>query len=774
MLQPTTLSLSSLLSPARGGGSPMATTGDFAMALAELSVLPPTEAATAPIPTAAAGAAPIRQDLAAPGNIVPIISTALTKVVDQPLAVVVPAPALDCAVEPERPALPDGLLSVAAPVASPDYRPTGAVPVVSYADPATPAAIVADVVVRAAIPLTPTAPVPKTVPIAVEKPGIAVAPQPAPIALQPFADATDVAEAEVPTSSDDTAERASVSDGSDAESAPAIILAAPPPALASVVVPPLTPLTITPTPIPTAPLETPAPLVTPAPAPIPAEPIAAPAQATSPTVSPDAADHEATASRTGVTVPALAETADKFTSYPRVTEAVALPAHPIVMPPVASEGAPPPRVQQQTRPAADMPDVRAVATPDLAALPGATLAPPTMLFAQHRPIPAAPSDTVPVAPVKAAAIAAPAATDCLQAPEPAQLPGEAVEAAPVAAVANDTPTPVLPAALKGALSSPAPVLSSVAAPLPPITAPLAPVTAPVTAPITAPVTAPPAPVGAAPVVVTPDQPAATIQPVAVASPADRPVVAPTSRARTTTAAAPIDKQPAIDVETRRPVGTPDMRVVALPPAPPPTPEVLPAAQMFAQAMFATPRAMVEAEDASGDALPIALLTLTGHPAGATTAPLAVQAMTAASDQAPLDLSRGEWMTTMIDRIETLRDESGAIGETRLKLAPDALGNVDVSVRRDDAGQYQVRISADTAPARTILAEAAPRLVDMAEARGLKLSHAGVDGGTGGNTGFTDSNRRDAPPSAMPPRRPASAANDGDAGVEPTIHTTRIA
>lgn len=728
----------------------MATTSDFAMALAELSVLPPTEAATAPLPGPATGATPIRQDLAATGNIVPIVPGALTKVSGQPLTVVAPAPALDCAVEPERPALPDGLLTVAAPVASLDYRPTGTVPFVAYADAGTPPAIVADVVVRAAIPLTPTAPVAETSPVAVEKTGIAIVLQPTPIASQSYADATDVAETEVPTSSEDTPERASVADRSDAESAPAMIVAAPPPALASVVVPPLMPPTITLRPIPAAPLEAATPT------PIPVKTLVAPAHATSQTASPSGADREASVSRTGVTVPAPAETADKVTFYHRVTEAATLPAHPIALPPVAPEGSPPPpRVQQQTRPAPDMPDARAVATPDLVTLPGATLTPPTMLFAPHRPIPAAPSDAVPGGPVKAAAVGTPAATDCLQAPEPVPLPGESAEATSVLAVASDTPAPGLPAALQAALSSPAPVLPSVAAPLPPVTVP-------------------PAPVAAAAAAVTPGQPIATIQPVAVAPLADRAIVAPTPRARTTAVAAPIGKQPATAGETRRPVATPDMRVVALPPAPPPTPEVLPAAQMFAQAMFATPRVVADGEDGSGDALPLSLLTLGGHPTGATTPSFAVQATSAAGDQATLDLARGEWMTTMIDRIETLRDESGAIGETRLKLAPDALGNVDVSVRRDDAGQYQVRISADTAPARTILAEAAPRLADMAEARGLKLSHAGVDGGAGGNTGFTDSNRRDAPPSAMPPRRPASAANDGDAGTEPTIHTTRIA
>ncbi len=237
--------------------------------------------------------------------------------------------------------------------------------------------------------------------------------------------------------------------------------------------------------------------------------------------------------------------------------------------------------------------------------------------------------------------------------------------------------------------------------------------------------------------------------------------------------------PAIDsfVEAARPVARVDVPTVPLAATPtsPQRAEVLPAAQMFAQAMFSAPAAPVEDADTASDALPVSLLGTAGQAAATGPAPIAVAA-SAAADRNTLDMSRGEWMMSMIDKIETLRDESGAVGETRLSLSPDALGNVDVSVRRDDSGQYQVRISADTAQARTMLADAAPRLNDMAEARGLKLSHAGVETGTGtgANPGFADSSRREAQQSAPTARRPASATTDSGASGDPTNQDTRIA
>ena len=186
-------------------------------------------------------------------------------------------------------------------------------------------------------------------------------------------------------------------------------------------------------------------------------------------------------------------------------------------------------------------------------------------------------------------------------------------------------------------------------------------------------------------------------------------------------------------------------------APPPAPQLQPAAQAFAAAMFAASAPIDVRPDASDDdLLPIALTT------AVQTVPQSPMVAVAAptQGQAPaLDLAQDDWMATMIDRIETLRDESGGVRETRMKLLPEALGNVEVSVRRDETGAIQVRIAADTAQARALLADAAPKLAEMAEARGVKLGGSSVDAGAGDT-------RRDAPaPNPTPVARRPAAARD---------------
>ncbi len=116
------------------------------------------------------------------------------------------------------------------------------------------------------------------------------------------------------------------------------------------------------------------------------------------------------------------------------------------------------------------------------------------------------------------------------------------------------------------------------------------------------------------------------------------------------------------------------------------------------------------------------------------------------------MTKADWLASMIDRIETLRDDTGGIRETRMKLAPEALGNVEVTVRRDESGVLQVRIAADTAQARAMLNDAAPKLAEMVEARGLKLGGSSVDAGAGDH-------RRDAPAPTPTTRRPVATATD---------------
>lgn len=130
------------------------------------------------------------------------------------------------------------------------------------------------------------------------------------------------------------------------------------------------------------------------------------------------------------------------------------------------------------------------------------------------------------------------------------------------------------------------------------------------------------------------------------------------------------------------------------------------------------------------------------PVPRTADPVIVQAQTAAAeqvrttvqavsgaDQPPLDLSRDDWAGKMIDRIASLRDAAEAT-DTRIRLAPENLGNVDVSIRRE-GDRLHVHFAAENPATRQLLTEAAPRLAELADARGVKLGQTSVDAGTGG-------------------------------------------
>ncbi|HEY0624276.1 flagellar hook-length control protein FliK [Sphingomonas sp.] len=151
------------------------------------------------------------------------------------------------------------------------------------------------------------------------------------------------------------------------------------------------------------------------------------------------------------------------------------------------------------------------------------------------------------------------------------------------------------------------------------------------------------------------------------------------------------------------------------------------------------------------------------PAARTADPVAVQAQASATeqlrtmvqamagaDQAPLDLSRDDWTGKMVDRIATLREAAEA-ADTRIRLAPENLGNVDVSIRRD-GDRLHVHFTAENPAARQLLTEAAPRLAELAEARGVKLGQTSVDAGAGGQ-----SQGQSSQPQSHQPGRPASVA-----------------
>lgn len=115
----------------------------------------------------------------------------------------------------------------------------------------------------------------------------------------------------------------------------------------------------------------------------------------------------------------------------------------------------------------------------------------------------------------------------------------------------------------------------------------------------------------------------------------------------------------------------------------------------------------------------------------------------------LDLRDDRGLHGMIDRIEMLRDDANA-RDTRIRLVPDALGGVDVALRKD-GDTLHVRFTADTQATRALLTEAQPRLAELADARGVKLGQTSVDTGTGGGANHMNHQSR-----AAARRAPASA------------------
>ena len=118
-----------------------------------------------------------------------------------------------------------------------------------------------------------------------------------------------------------------------------------------------------------------------------------------------------------------------------------------------------------------------------------------------------------------------------------------------------------------------------------------------------------------------------------------------------------------------------------------------------------------------------------------------------AQQAPLDMRQDRWPHAMIERIEMLRDAADAV-DTRIRLVPDALGAIDVSVKTE-GDTVRVHFNAEQAATRTLLADAQPRLAELAEARGLKLSQ--------GSFGDSGAQQQRAPTTPQTPNRPASVS-----------------
>lgn len=165
------------------------------------------------------------------------------------------------------------------------------------------------------------------------------------------------------------------------------------------------------------------------------------------------------------------------------------------------------------------------------------------------------------------------------------------------------------------------------------------------------------------------------------------------------------------------------------------------------AVTASPR-RTRIETAAGD---IALASIAQpHAAPATTA----------IPDAPLDMGRHGWPQAMIDRIEALRDAADAV-DTSIRIVPDKLGTIEISVRRDGDVTH-VHFNAEQAQTRNILADAQPRLAELADARGLRLGQSSIDSGAGQQQPQHNRAPQTAFVSAAPartPRRDTAATTD---------------
>lgn len=214
-------------------------------------------------------------------------------------------------------------------------------------------------------------------------------------------------------------------------------------------------------------------------------------------------------------------------------------------------------------------------------------------------------------------------------------------------------------------------------------------------------------------------------------------------------ASPATARPAAVATTPDAAGTPHALTATRPqpaspalaqPAAVPVPVVLPpepAARVFADALH---RAAAD-ERSAPDPVPAPV-----------TAPVAMAVATVGDAHQPsLDMGQRGWPAAMMRHIEQLRDMADA-NDTRIRLVPDALGTIDVSLKREGETVH-VELRAEQQQTRALIAQEQPRLTELAEQRGLKLQ-------TGGGGSFTGGGQQAAGGEAQrqPPRAPTPAAH----------------
>lgn len=421
-------------------------------------------------------------------------------------------------------------------------------------------------------------------------------------------------------------------------------------------------------------------------------------------------------------------------------------------------------------PADPAPDTEPMAYPWLAAAPitspapmpisgaAVTISVHTVAAEASAPVPVAPAMLAPAPSLATGAVPVPG-SDTPHAPSvAAPQPLAATVPAPVA---PGSAQPVTPAARPGI---PAPATPTTAPPVVPLASPAPPRTAPAALSRVAarPVLATPAP---------PEQPAMAAQPAAVYSPLAQAVSLAAGDA-------PIDPA-AVDamIVGIEETGMPQAGAVAMKPLLEQPALVRPGAPGRQHPLGADAELLPPASPA-GAAIAAAALSLDTaaqpirfqRPVDAVITPLApapldtpvtVQSVAPAAfdaREALLDMRREEWAGEMVEIIETMR-EASPLRETRIRLAPDMLGNVDVSIRKD-GDRVHVHFVAENPAARQMLQDAQPRLTEAAEQRGLRLGQTSVDAGAG-----QQGQRQENGQQPNQPARPASARAKPDRATQ---------
>jgi hypothetical protein len=165
------------------------------------------------------------------------------------------------------------------------------------------------------------------------------------------------------------------------------------------------------------------------------------------------------------------------------------------------------------------------------------------------------------------------------------------------------------------------------------------------------------------------------------------------------------------------------------------------------------------ERAAPETVEPASLPTVSTPQIAVAQPAPLHPAFAASHRPVIDTGRAEWMQAMIDRIAEMPQAEGGRRDAQIRLVPDALGPVEVKIEQRQE-RLHVTLQAETPQARQLLSDAAPKLHELAEARGIRFAQTGF--------GSTDSqDRRQTPDQQQPatPLRPRPAGNAADADTD---------